>query len=250
MELCIAITTRGVRCKYKASQGDYCKRHHNNRHGKHIKVNSDMVRISEICYWVDGLITLNVTCPICRHENYHTVTHASSRKDNKINIIVSDLGNRCCDHCRNNYSLTSALNWSCIVYDLVDYNFTAHTITGDGIISESLNKFVNKKKNALILTLPRPFSNSKSVKYMLRVDKFTDSDGFVPVGYINLKFDTRRTAYSHYDDNMGKEGMRRINCHRTGKSDWHPTTRLRCVVCKEEDIDLEQNIYTINPILS
>ena len=41
-----------------------------------------------------------------------------------------------------------------------------------------------------------------------------------------LRFRTKKKAAQHYDENIGKDGLRPLNAHNTWKSDWHPVTCL------------------------
>jgi hypothetical protein len=56
-----------------------------------------------------------VICNNCKHTNYHTITHASIKNNDKTIIDFSKLGKRCCDnhvklknkksHCNADYKL-------------------------------------------------------------------------------------------------------------------------------------------------
>ena len=52
--------------------------------------------IQHINIYNDGLIEMIVVCNICKEQNYHTITHASTKTNNKITIDFSKLGKRCC----------------------------------------------------------------------------------------------------------------------------------------------------------
>ena len=54
------------------------------------------VTIQHINIYNDGLIEMIVVCNICKEKNYHTITHASTKTNNKITIDFSKLGKRCC----------------------------------------------------------------------------------------------------------------------------------------------------------
>ncbi len=54
--------------------------------------------IKYINIYEDGLIEMIVMCNNCKCVNYHTITHSSIKKDNKINIDFSKLGSRCCNN--------------------------------------------------------------------------------------------------------------------------------------------------------
>ena len=54
--------------------------------------------IQKIIIYDDGLIELIAICNNCKHTNYHTITHASEKKNNKVTIDFSKLGKRCCDN--------------------------------------------------------------------------------------------------------------------------------------------------------
>ena len=41
-----------------------------------------------------------------------------------------------------------------------------------------------------------------------------------------LRFPTKKEAAQHYDENIGKDGLRPLNAHNTWKSDWHPVSCL------------------------
>jgi hypothetical protein len=64
--------------------------------------------IQKINIYDDGLIDMIVICNKCKHTNYHTITHSSTKKDDKITIDFSKLGKRCCDNfvkCDADYKL-------------------------------------------------------------------------------------------------------------------------------------------------
>jgi hypothetical protein len=46
----------------------------------------------------DGLIEMIVICNTCKKQNVHTITHASTKTNDKITIDFSKLGKRCCDN--------------------------------------------------------------------------------------------------------------------------------------------------------
>lgn len=50
--------------------------------------------IQHIKIYKDGVIEMAVTCNNCKHVNYHTITHASTKNDDKITIDFSKLGKR------------------------------------------------------------------------------------------------------------------------------------------------------------
>ena len=52
--------------------------------------------IQHINIYNDGAIEMIVVCNICQEQNYHTITHASTKTNNKISIDFSKLGKRCC----------------------------------------------------------------------------------------------------------------------------------------------------------
>lgn len=54
--------------------------------------------IQHINIYDDGLIEMVVICNSCKNKNYHTITHASTKKGNKTTIDFSKLGTRCCDN--------------------------------------------------------------------------------------------------------------------------------------------------------
>ena len=43
-----------------------------------------------------------VSCNNCKHINYHTITHSSTKNSDKITIDFSKLGKRCCDNFHGN----------------------------------------------------------------------------------------------------------------------------------------------------
>ena len=57
--------------------------------------------INHIGIYDDGMIEISVTCNMCKEINYHNITNASIKKDNKIIIDFSKFGKRCCDNLGN-----------------------------------------------------------------------------------------------------------------------------------------------------
>lgn len=56
--------------------------------------------IQHINIYEDGLIEMVVICNNCKHTNYHTITHSSTKNGDKTTIDFSKLGKRCCGvHC-------------------------------------------------------------------------------------------------------------------------------------------------------
>ncbi len=64
--------------------------------------------IQYIHVYADGLIEMVVMCNNCKHTNYHTITHSSTRKGDKTTIDFSKLGKRCCDNHGNPQKTKSA----------------------------------------------------------------------------------------------------------------------------------------------
>jgi hypothetical protein len=54
--------------------------------------------IDYITVYNDGLVEMIVTCNACKKQNVHTITHTSTRTNDKITIDFSKLGKRCCDN--------------------------------------------------------------------------------------------------------------------------------------------------------
>lgn len=52
--------------------------------------------IQHINVYDDGLIEMIVVCNSCKKLNVHTITHASTKSDDKITIDFFKLGKRCC----------------------------------------------------------------------------------------------------------------------------------------------------------
>ena len=52
--------------------------------------------IQEINIYNDGVIEMVVICNSCKKQNFHTITHASAKTNNKITIDFSKLAKRCC----------------------------------------------------------------------------------------------------------------------------------------------------------
>jgi hypothetical protein len=52
--------------------------------------------IQHINIYNDGVIEMVVICNTCKKQNFHTISHASSKTNNKITIDFSKLGKRCC----------------------------------------------------------------------------------------------------------------------------------------------------------
>jgi hypothetical protein len=52
--------------------------------------------IQYINVYNDGLIEMVVICNSCKTQNVHTITHSSTKTNDKITINFSKLGKRCC----------------------------------------------------------------------------------------------------------------------------------------------------------
>ena len=64
--------------------------------------------IQHISIYDDGLIEMVVICDNCKKTNCHTITHSSTKNDDKTTIDFFKLGKRCCDNhsvCYANYQL-------------------------------------------------------------------------------------------------------------------------------------------------
>ena len=71
--------------------------------------------IQYIKVYNNGLIEMIVICNSCKIQNTHTITHASTKTNDKITINFSKLGKRCCD----NFGHLGNLNTMCgIEYNL------------------------------------------------------------------------------------------------------------------------------------
>ena len=58
--------------------------------------------IQYINVYDDGLIEMIVVCNSCKTQNHHTITHASTKSNDKFTIDFSKLGKRCCGgHVKN-----------------------------------------------------------------------------------------------------------------------------------------------------
>lgn len=64
--------------------------------------------------------------------------------------------------------------------------------------------------------------------FVLEVQQHVPAQGFYHVGYLDQLFKTKAAAATYYDKQH--PNMRGLNAHRTWCSDWHPETRLRCLV--------------------
>jgi hypothetical protein len=62
------------------------------------------VTIQHIYIYNNGLIEIVVICNKCNHTNYHTITHSSTKNDDKTSIDFSKLGKRCCSNHGNCYA--------------------------------------------------------------------------------------------------------------------------------------------------
>ena len=62
--------------------------------------------IQHINIYDDGLIEMLVICNNCKHTNYHTITHSSTKNGDKTTIDFSKLGKRCCDNFHGNNGQT------------------------------------------------------------------------------------------------------------------------------------------------
>jgi hypothetical protein len=60
------------------------------------------VTIQHINIYHDGVIEMVVICNNCKHVNYHTITHSSTKNEDKTSIDFSKLGKRCCHNHGNN----------------------------------------------------------------------------------------------------------------------------------------------------
>ena len=76
------------------------------------KYNKELVKnkatIQHISIYDDGLIEMVVICDNCKKTNCHTITHSSTKNDDKTTIDFFKLGKRCCDNhsvCYSNYQL-------------------------------------------------------------------------------------------------------------------------------------------------
>ena len=76
------------------------------------KYNKELVEnkatIQHITIYDDGLIEMVVICDNCKKTNCHTITHSSTKNDDKTTIDFFKLGKRCCDNhsvCYANYQL-------------------------------------------------------------------------------------------------------------------------------------------------
>jgi hypothetical protein len=68
--------------------------------------------IQHINVYNDGLIEMIVICNSCKKQNVHTITHASTKINDKITIDFSKLGKRCCD----NHGQTGIPNTMCCAH--------------------------------------------------------------------------------------------------------------------------------------
>lgn len=59
-----------------------------------------------------GIIEMVVICNNCKHTNYHTITHSSTKNRHKTSIDFSKLGKRCCD----NYGIGKQNNINSVCY--------------------------------------------------------------------------------------------------------------------------------------
>jgi hypothetical protein len=76
------------------------------------KYNKELIEnkatIQHINIYDDGLIEMVVICDNCKKTNCHTITHSSTKNDDKTTIDFFKLGKRCCDNhsvCYSNYQL-------------------------------------------------------------------------------------------------------------------------------------------------
>lgn len=69
--------------------------------------------IQYIHIYDDGLIEMVVMCNNCKKTNYHTITHASTKQDDKNTIDFSKLGKRCCDNHKKLITLNGTKGVDC-----------------------------------------------------------------------------------------------------------------------------------------
>jgi len=53
--------------------------------------------IQHINIYNDGAIEMVVICNSCKKQNFHTISHASTKTNKKISIDFLKLGKRCCE---------------------------------------------------------------------------------------------------------------------------------------------------------
>ena len=70
--------------------------------------------IQNINIYNDGVVEIKVMCNNCKHINYHTITHSSTKDENKTIIDFSKLGKRRC----HNFEKNKNSNECCMDYNL------------------------------------------------------------------------------------------------------------------------------------
>lgn len=79
--------------------------------------------------------------------------------------------------------------------------------------------------------LPKHFRPECCNSFMLEIQKF-EMKRFQHIGYMNALFNFRNEAADYY--NKYNPLMRKLNAHKTWKSDWDPNTKLRYIVRKHD----------------
>ena len=97
------------------------------------------------------------------------------------------------------------------------------------------------REDMLITLTIEPFKTF----YVLEVVKFDDDETkyenegytkFIHIGYMNKRFKSKEEACEYYDSHNSH--MRKLNEHKTYKSDWDPNTKLAYIVREDKLISL------------
>lgn len=83
------------------------------------------------------------------------------------------------------------------------------------------------------------------VKYITETENLMTNDGkFKHVGYMKMKFKTKRDACMYYDEY--NPFMRKMNALGTYMSDWDPTTKLLYIV--RDDYNINETVSPFSKI--
>lgn len=120
------------------------------------------VNIKCINIYNDGVIEMFVICNSCNKQNIHTITHASSKINDKITIDFSKLGKRCCDghYIQNKQRIRCDADYNLYNPQCVSVSTTQNTNI-DITTKLKIDPYVNIHEQQAII---KKMSNSSKVK--------------------------------------------------------------------------------------
>ena len=112
----------------------------------------------------DGFIEMIVICNSCNKQNFHNITHASSKTNDKLTIDFSKLGKRCCDgrYIQNDQRIRCGADYNLYNQQCVSVTTPQNTNNIDITTKLKIDSYVNINEQQAIIKKMKDSSKVKT----------------------------------------------------------------------------------------